>query len=311
MSYLVGIDGGGTRTTLALADLAGRELLRRTGPAGLVDPRRPAATAEMLAELVRDTAASAGLRGPGRALCAGLAGVGNPSERDAVQEALRREAVAGLVRIRSDGEIALHGAFAGEAGLLLVAGTGSVAYGRAEDGRIERCGGWGMVVGDEGSGFAIGRAALTAALRSVDGRGPETSLLPVLLHALGLPSPDSVPPWAGKAAKSDIAALAVHALREAEKGDGVALDLVRGAASQLAEHAAALARRLAPWSAPVPVVFHGGTARDPIFSHVLRERIARLDLDLQPREAQADAVTGAVRLAREALASEQPRTIGA
>lgn len=303
MGYVIGIDGGGTRTTLALADESGGEILRRTGPAGLVDPRRPTATAEMLTALVREALASAGVSGPAESLCAGLAGVGNAAERMMVETALRREGIAVEVCIRSDGETALHGALGGEAGLLLIAGTGSVAYGRSEDGRVERCGGWGMVVGDEGSGYAIGRAALAAALEDVDGRGPPTRLRPVLLAALGLSLPDAVPPWAGRAEKSEIAALAVHVLRLAEEGDEVAVALARGAAGSLAAHAGALVRRLGPWSGTIPVVFHGGVARDPCFSAYLREAITAIDGRIEHREGLADAVTGAVRFASE-LADE-------
>ncbi|CAN5710237.1 BadF/BadG/BcrA/BcrD ATPase family protein [soil metagenome] len=299
MSYIVGIDGGGTRTTLALADQSGHEILRRTGPAGLVDPRRPTATAEMLTALVRESLAAAGLEGPATALCAGLAGVGNAAEREMVESALVREGVAQSVCVRSDGETALHGALSGEAGILLIAGTGSIAYGRSEDGRVEKCGGWGMIVGDEGSGYALGRAALGAALSDVDGRGPPTRLRPVLLNALGLSLPDAIPPWAGRAEKSEIAALAVHVLRLAEEGDSVAERLARASASALADHAAALVRRLAPWTAPIPVVFHGGVARDPLYERLLMEELAELDVGMEPRDGVADAVTGAVRFACE------------
>jgi glucosamine kinase len=299
MTYLVGIDGGGTRTTLALADSTGREILRRTGPAGLVDPRRPTATAEMLTALVREALAAAELEGPAHSLCAGLAGVGNAAEREMVESALTREGVARNVCVRSDGETALHGALGGEAGILLVAGTGSIAYGRSEDGKVERCGGWGMVTGDEGSGYALGRAALAAALRDVDGRGPPTRLRSVLLAAIGLSLPDAVPPWAGRAEKSEIAALAVHVLRLAADGDEVAIGLARESASALADHAAALVRRLGPWKRSIPVVFHGGVARDAIFGDYLRASLAEFAMGLEPRDALADAVAGAVQFARE------------
>src|SRR5690606_36524088 len=169
MAYYVGIDGGGTRTTLAVADAEGRELIRRTGPAGLVDPRRPAATAELLVGLIRETAAAAGQEGPATGLCAGLAGVGNVTERELVQGSLLRSGVAEQVLVVSDGETALHGALGGGPGILLIAGTGSVAYGRSEDGRVARCGGWGMIVGDEGAGYRVGQEGLRAALLSADG----------------------------------------------------------------------------------------------------------------------------------------------
>lgn len=299
MGLLVGIDGGGTRTTLALANDDGRELLRRTGPPGLVDPRRPAATAAILAALVREAFAAAEVDGPALALCAGLAGVGNVDERELVESALAAEGVARRITLRSDGEAALHGALGGEPGLLLVSGTGSVAYGRSEDGRVERCGGWGTVVGDEGSGYAIGRAALRAVLQEVDGRGPPSGLRPVLIAAIAVTGPDAIPAWAGRAEKAEIAALAVHALRLAADGDEVAVRIARRAATAISAHARALARRLGPWTGAIPVVLHGGVAREPTFAARLVGSLAKADPRLEPREALADAVTGAVHLARE------------
>jgi glucosamine kinase len=303
MNYLIGIDGGGTRTTLALADESGREILRRTGPAGLVDPRRPAATAEMLTDLVREAYDSAGVEGPADALCAGLAGVGNRAEREVVEAVLRRSGIARRVSILPDGETALYGSLGGGAGILVIAGTGSVAHGRAEDGRVERCGGWGMVVGDEGSGYALGRAALRAALHAVDGRGPQSRLVPAVLEALGLSTVDAIPPWAGRAEKSEIASLAVHALRLAAENDAAAMEIVRDAAAALAKHVSALAARLAPWSGPIAVVLHGGLASDPSFRVRLTAALDDLDLDLDIRDPQSDAVAGAVQFARQLATS--------
>jgi glucosamine kinase len=303
MPYLIGIDGGGTRTTLALADGTGRELLRRTGPAGLVDPRRPAATAEMLEGLVKEAFQAAGVEGPAEVLCAGLAGVGSRAEREVVETSLRRSGIARRVLVRSDGETALEGALEGGPGILLIAGTGSIGYGRGEDGRVARCGGWGLIVGDEGSGYAIGRAALARALHAVDGRGPDTRLLPELLEALGLSVPDSIPPWAARAEKSEIAALAVYALRLSAT-DAVAAEIVRDAARDLAAHAVALHSRLGPGSATAAVVLHGGVAGDPVFTDRMEEALREAGPGLELRTGVADAVTGAVAFARRALESE-------
>jgi hypothetical protein len=90
--------------------------------------------------------------------------------------------VAERVLVTTDGAIALEGALGGCPGILLIAGTGSVGYARGADGRVERCGGWGMIVGDEGSAWSLGRNGLAAALRAADGRGPHTPLLPQLLE---------------------------------------------------------------------------------------------------------------------------------
>lgn len=300
--YFAGVDGGGTRTTLVLADEAGRELARRAGSAGLVDPRDPRASAAVVAALVRDAVRGAGLPGRPAALCAGLAGVGNPAEREAVRAALEDAGVAGLVSVATDGEIALEGALGGGAGLLLIAGTGSVAYGRADDGRVERCGGWGMWIGDEGSGYAIGRGGLLAAVRWADGRGPRTVLLDRLLQLLELDGPRAIPPWVGRAAKADIAALAKEVIAAAEEDDEAARAVVEEAAAGIAEHAEALWSRLAPWDGEVPVVFHGGVLGSPLVAGAVR---ARLDASPRPfvvRAPAADAVDGALRFARALVA---------
>ena len=300
-TVFAGIDGGGTRTTLALADYDGRELARRVGPAGLVDPRHPAATAEMLAALVRDAMAQAGIAEKPVALCAGLAGVGNERERREVEAALAAADVAGRVRVTTDGAIALDGALGGRAGILIIAGTGSVAYARAEDGRVERCGGWGMVVGDEGSAWSLGRNGLAAALRAADGRGPQTSLLPRFLQLLDLEGPSGIPPWAGRAEKADVGALAMHVVDAAERGDAVALQVVEREARELACHAVALARRLEPWSGTVPVVFHGGVLGLEFYAEVVKSALEEYEYAFEVRPGVADAVAGALSYARRML----------
>jgi glucosamine kinase len=298
-----GVDGGGTKTLVALADESGAELIRRTGPAGLVDPRDPTAAAEVVAAVVREAVRDAGLSGTPAVLCAGLAGVGNRAEREAVREALLAAGVAGRVEVVTDGQTALEGSLGGGAGILLIAGTGSVAYGRGPDGRVERCGGWGMVVGDEGSGFAIGRGGLVAALRATDGRGEQTRLLPLFLELLGVEDVAGIPPWAGRAAKAEIAALAAHVIRAAEQGDAEALRIVEAEARGLAEHAVALRCHLDPWPNAVPVVFHGGVLGSGLYSGLVRRALADADPVLQVVPPVADAVAGALRLARAALAA--------
>lgn len=297
-AIVAGIDGGGTKTTLALADAGGRELVRKVGPAGLVDPRDPGATARMLAGLVRDALAEAGIGAKPAALFAGLAGVGNERERQQVEAALAASGVAERVRIGTDGAIALDGALGGGPGILMVAGTGSVAYGRGEDGRVERCGGWGMIVGDEGSAWGVGRLGLAAALRAADGRGPPTRLLRRFVERLGLEDERGIPPWAGRTEKAGVAALAKDVVEAAEEGDAVALQLLEREARELACHAVALARRLEPWSGPVAVVFHGGMLESDFYAEIVRDALEEYEYRFEVRAGLADAVAGAVHCAR-------------
>ncbi|HEU4556477.1 MAG TPA: BadF/BadG/BcrA/BcrD ATPase family protein [Longimicrobium sp.] len=301
MTVLAGLDGGGTKTTLALADDDGRELLRRVGPAGLVDPRHPEATAHMLASLVREGLAEAGLHEQPVSLCAGLAGVGNENERKKVEAALAASGVAERVCITTDGEIALEGALGGGAGILLIAGTGSVGYARGADGQVVRCGGWGMIVGDEGSAWSLGRNGLAAALRAADGRGPDTSLLPHFLELLKLSGPEAIPPWVGRAEKAAVAALAIHVIDAAEEGDAVAVQVMEREARELASHAVALARRLEPWDGPVPIVFHGGTLGAPFYAAAVTRALDKAECAFEVRHGVSDAVAGALSYARRML----------
>lgn len=297
MKLIAGVDGGGSHTTVALADPSGRELLRRSGGAGFVDPRAPVAAGEAVAALLRAALDEAGVPAPVEALCAGLAGAGNGAEREAVRRLLNDAGVARIVRVVSDGEAALEGALGAEPGILLVAGTGSVAFGRAEDGRVERCGGWGWLMGDEGSAVALARAALRAALRSEDGRGPATQLLPRILAVLGLAGPAELPAWAGRATKREIAALASLVTEIAVADDWVANGIVEAAAADLAQHAAALARRLGPWSGERSLVFHGGLFRSELFTEHALSAVRAHAPGFRVRPPSADAVAGAVRLA--------------
>lgn len=300
--YVVGVDGGGTRSRAAIADAAGREILRRTGAAGLVDPRDPASSAALLATLVRQTAEASGVMLPISGLCTGLAGAGDAEMREAVRVSLAASGVAERVEVVTDGVIALDGALSGEAGLLLVAGTGSVGYGRAEDGRVDRAGGWGMLVGDEGSGYHIARAGIQAALQALDGRGEPTRLVD-LLEDLPLDDPREVPSWVARSGKADVAALAPRVIEQAEAGDGAAARIVDDAAADLARHAEALLARLGPWSGPVPVVFHGGLLGHPAYARRVELILASLAPALVRRAGAADAVTGAVY---RALALREP-----
>lgn len=295
---VIGLDGGGTATRVALADGDGRELLRRTGPAGLVDPRRPGDTATMLIELIRSLADEADTTLPVAALCAGLAGAAAASHRERVHDDLAAASVARRIAVVPDGQVALEGALDGSPGVLLVAGTGSSAWGRGEDGRVARCGGWGMEIGDEGSGYDLGRAALRAALLAVDGRGESTALLPELLATLQLTEPEEVPPWAARAGKSGVAALAPVVVRLAEAGDRVASTILDTAAHELARHVLALVEKLGPWSAPAAVVFHGGLLQQPALARRVDHRLRSTTPRTVRREPAADAVTGAIRMAR-------------
>lgn len=295
----VGVDGGATRTAVLATDEAGVPLARLEGGAGLVDPVAPEAGVVALLDLVDAAIAQAGEAPPVLVLCCALAGAGGERERLLLEATLTRSGIARDVLVVTDAEAALHDAFGAGPGILLVSGTGSIAFGRGRDGRVARTGGWGLLLGDEGSGYALGRAALRAVCRAQDGRGERTLLTPFVVEHTGVAQPRELIPWAATAAKADIAALAPGAIAVARHGDMVAADIVDQAISDLAGHVNVLVHELGPWDWPVPVALAGGLIapgrplRDALLTS-LRGRHRSLSVS----DVRVDGARGAAALAR-------------
>ncbi|MDQ6689588.1 MAG: hypothetical protein M3Z18_03685, partial [Gemmatimonadota bacterium] len=174
---VIGVDGGGSKTRVLVGTAEGEVLATVDGPKSAVKPGEAAHSAEVIAELVRrglSKIAQPGALFP-RVLYCGVAGTGRDEERRALHSELDARDLAEEVIVDSDGLIAMYDAFDDRAGILLVVGTGSIAYGRSPTGEIVRCGGWGPTFGDEGSGGWIGRRALGIVAASSDGREPATA----------------------------------------------------------------------------------------------------------------------------------------
>lgn len=162
MTFIViGIDGGGSKTHAMVADETGRVIGETVGPGSAVRPGQAEHSANVIADVVRDALASCDMTHVmPRALCVGVAGAGRDAERQELWQALVGRDLATELVIHSDYSIALDDAFGDGPGILLISGTGSVAFGRGPAGATARCGGWGPVAGDEGSGAWIGRPRL-------------------------------------------------------------------------------------------------------------------------------------------------------
>lgn len=288
---LIGADVGGSKTAVSVGDAAnvrGRAL----GPGGAVRPGRAIASAATIAETVRKALAAAG-SARGSVLVVGAAGAGRESERLELEQALRTEALAERVRVTTDIEIALTAAFGEGPGIVVVAGTGSVVLGRDPEGRMLRRGGYGWQMGDEGSGYAIGRAALGAVSRAQDGRSPETALTPVLMEVTRSLDFSALVRWAASAGPAEVAALAPHVLHTAERGDLVA----QGIADYAARELSALVLRLAdefPTGERVGVALMGGMlAEERSLRSAVLEKLGT-EPALRPLATVVDATLGAL-----------------
>ena len=274
MPVFLGIDGGQSSTTALIGDESG--LIRGWGIGG---PCNHAGKAEGRARLTRaitDSVTEACTRAnldvasvTFDAACVGMSG--GPEDKAAIVAEFVR---AGRMVMTDDAVIALAGATAGGPGIIVIAGTGSIAYGRNADGRAARAAGWGYIFGDEGSGFDITRQALRAALRYEEGWGPPTSLYRVLLEATGSRSANEVLHrfYADDWPRSRVATLAKLVDWAARQGDAVARDILLTEGQHLATMAGSVRRQLWDAAATVEVSYIGGVFR----SELLLERYRTL-----------------------------------
>jgi len=298
MRVLIGVDAGASHSTAAVANEHGTVLVRSDGAPGAMRPGEAAAVAARILDTCRDALRKAEREVRGDVLVVGAAGVGREEDRLALQAALEETGLAPRVTVTVDGAIALQSAFGDAAGIVLLAGTGSVAWARLPGGETTRVGGLGAVVGDQGSGYDLARHALRALGLSVEGRGRRTTLSARLFARLRLSGLGELVRWATIADIPGIAGLAPDVLAAAEEGDAVAGALVDAGADDLAMHVRALAERF-PRGAGVGVALGGSLlARSAGY----RKRVvARIVADVPSaaiRPEPVDPVLGAIQLAR-------------
>ena len=248
MALYVGIDGGGSKTR---AVVAGRDLAplgRGSGPASNASRTSLAHILEVVQEAVAEALNGAGatleeLRG----LCCGLAGIEASGMALRLQMALTRSFQM-RITLATDARIALAAATRGPVdgpGVVLISGTGAIAFGRSAEGREARAGGWGPLLGDEGSGYAIAREGLSAVLRDFDGRGPGTRLRSTVLASEGVTVPSELLQRVLRDSRpSEIAAFFPLVLDAARQGDGVACEIFQRAGDELALAVTTVVRQL-------------------------------------------------------------------
>ncbi len=263
MDYFLGVDGGATDTTCAVCTDEGIILgLGYGGPSNhILAPGGRERARSAVGGALHGALTSAGLdRVEFRAAQFGMTAISAGTEAArALADVVAAVAPARLVAIDNDAIVARAGALACGPGVVVIAGTGSVAQGEDPAGRQARAGGWGYVFGDEGSGFALGLGGARAALRARDGTGPATVLTERIPPAIGR-DVGEIPLafYEGRLGRRDIAALAPVVTAAAEGGDAVSLTLVENGALALAEIVAAVIRRLSWPDSTVAVATVGG-----------------------------------------------------
>jgi len=296
---VLGIDAGGTKTVCQLANEQGDVLAEaRRGGANL-QASGELEVEKVLHEVMEEAIGDHDVRPA--AICLGIAGVDRPDDAGVMQAIMRRIGYKARVLVVNDALIALEaGAPGGQPAVVIVSGTGSIAYGRNERNQAARAGGWGYMLGDEGSGYWIGRAALRAVLREADRRGPATLLTGLLLNYYGVARAQDLiaQVYQGGLRPSAIASLAQCVQGAFSDGDAAAAGILRSAADQLESSALSVAKRLELVGSEFPFVLSGGIYRAvPWLEKELAQRLQVASPRSRTILLNDEPAGGAVRLA--------------
>jgi N-acetylglucosamine kinase-like BadF-type ATPase len=296
--HVLGIDAGGTKTVCLLADEQGRVIAEARGSGANLQAAGELEVEKVLHHVMEIVLADR--EGLPDAICLGIAGVDRPEDADAVRGIMRRIGFKTRTLVVNDALIALVAGAGDNAGVVLVAGTGSIAYGKDAAGRAARAGGWGYLLGDEGGGFWIGRAALSAVVRQYDGRGPATVLTELVLTGLNLASPTALirEIYDRDVHRRTITGLASTVQIAMEQGDAVATDILTRAGAELAAAASSVITRLEMRGDVFPTILSGGIFRGvPWLATDVKRRISEVAPRSEVQQLNVEPAMGAVRLA--------------
>lgn len=296
--HVLGIDAGGTKTVALLADGDGRVVAESRGGAANLQTEGELEVEKTLHDVIER--ATDALEAPLAAVCLGIAGVDREDDAQIIRAVMRRLGFRSNALIVNDALIALVAGAGANPGVVLISGTGSIAYGVSHRGVAARAGGWGPTLGDEGSGYWIGRRALAAVMRDVDGRGPRTRLTPMVLHHFQLPRPEALVAeiYHQPQGRHAIAALASVVDRARAEGDTVAFDIMCHAAEELAMAAASVIARLDMRGEQFPILLAGGVLRESAWLAIdVQRRLAEVAPRARVAALTQEPALGAVRLA--------------
>ena len=305
MYYIIGMDGGGTKTHCIVTNGEGLKLYECNGSASNFLVIGTENVAETLFNLIEECKNHLNVEySDFEAILIGSTGAGRRSdaeklERDFNKYSQKAGVEFNIFRVESDARIALEGAFSGKPGSILIAGTGSIMFGKDANGNIHRVGGFGRFLGDEGSGYVIGRKGLVAVSKEFDGRGPATLISKQVDEKFGINSQEILITEIYKN-NFDIASVAPIVLAAAEKNDDSALKIIDEETDELILHIRSITKKI---NQPVlNLAFIGGIiSNDNIYSQTLRKKIKELLPTVNLKLPDFPPEMGAVLMAKELL----------
>jgi N-acetylglucosamine kinase-like BadF-type ATPase len=312
--YVIGIDGGGTKTRGAIAGEDGQIITHHVVGSTNHHSNSLDVVKENLRELITTLLTQAGVAPQDVAcVCTGMAGVDRPDDKALIKGIMAELLPHALAVPVNDGLIALVGGTLRTVGIIVISGTGSIAVGVNKQGVQGRAGGWGHILGDEGSGYAIGQRGLRAVCRAFDGRSGPTMLQDIVMKHFGFERPEQILGWVKQieGSKKEIGALSRLVHQAYTQGDATAAQILREEADELAIAAAAVARKLFPDDNDYEIVVGGGNLRkSPPFFELFKQAAAKRLPSIAVILPRREPVEGAVLYALEQLRRQETAATG-
>lgn len=307
MKYLIGIDGGGTKTDSAIADLSGKIIYQTVGkPSNFLIIGVKETVANLFAAIEECLFELKGDFSDVKQIVVGVAGAGRKDDAELLEMSFKDYADnEGIhfkgVKVVSDAQVALEGAFPDSAGCILIAGTGSILFGKDDKGNIYRVGGFGRLIGDEGSGYRIGRKALNAVSKEIDGRGEKTIITELVNNKIDFGVSDKLVNKVYKE-KLDIASIAKIVIDAAEIGDDEANKILSDEADELVLHLKSILNKIP--TKKLDVSFTGSLIDNKNFySELLKKKIKESLLQIRIVTPALSPVSGAILIAKRIIST--------
>lgn len=300
--YVLGIDAGGTKTVCYLADAHGNIVGEGRSSGANLQAYGELEVEKVLHGVIEQAVGEREILPA--AVCIGIAGVDRAEDDRIVRGMMRRLGFRSRTVVVNDALIALVAGVGDEPGVVIIAGTGSIAYGINAQGYAARSGGWGYVLGDEGSGFWIGREALMAVVREADGRGPRTRLTPLVLEHFTLEQVSGLvrEVYEPGRHRQSVAALGPVVERARAEGDVAAAEILRRAGDELTRAAASVIERLQMRGDAFQMVLSGSIFRlIPWLGEDLRRQLAEVAPRASVSRLEVEPARGALHLALQEL----------
>lgn len=304
--YVLGLDGGGSHTQCVILDQSGAEIGRGVGGASNHQSVGVEAAAQAIAKTIESALEAAG--NPSlSAACWGMAGLDRAEDEKIIQGVAEQLLPHFPVKVVHDSTIALVGGTAGKQfGVVIISGTGSIAVGYHPSGRMERAGGWGYLLGDEGSGHSIALRGLNAATRAYDGRDLKTSLIDGFVNETGEKSFENLVSriYLENWSAPEIASLAPTVLSAAKEGDIVASEIVERTALELSLSARVVIEKLGMEGDTFDLILAGGICKgSPKIVELIRDQIRKYAPQAEVKLPIREPVVGAGLIALDWIAS--------